>query len=500
MGQCSSSPRLVRDDSSGSMAEPRSDRRSRVWSAALSSLSWGTWAQQDAALNDLLPGSGADGASQDVSPVPSAQQISAQLEAMKRSTRRSYRLRVLAPLVIGAGSFTIVLAGSLVGFGIACFKTGWHCAESQLVPSSMCPFTVFALVSLVSPSRERHVKYTCFVLAALCLAMFSLAFGDLWWLVVLQPDLGARECVDMFAHDRVSCPCMLSWIVTMAGWSFLGLVSGANLLRLALSASMATRIRLAGAWFWMGASFFFGGFFPAVSLVVRYQYDCHESSVETAATWVLLFGLLFVGGAMMTPAVRRRVHLWLAARSEAVGMAAAIASMLGDDEPRVVQKLASERFRVVPIELITKEHLRSSVPDPALWELSVPALLGEADGVRVRRTRTVRQPRGWRGCAETRPRPHAPDDCDARPRAPHHARSSSPTAGAMKSTASGRSCSSGVSALSRSIGASRACGCAAARARARHHRAQRERERRPPANRSVSACRQLTGPARPPPG
>ncbi|KAG8464556.1 hypothetical protein KFE25_009924 [Diacronema lutheri] len=70
---------------------------------------------------------------------------------------------------------------------------------------------------------------------------------------------------------------------------------------------------------------------------------------------------------------------FLASRGGAVGTAAGIAALLGGRSPDEVQSTASALLRAVQADLVQREGLRESTPNPQLYKLSTPALAHQVD-------------------------------------------------------------------------------------------------------------------------
>lgn len=87
--------------------------------------------------------------------------------------------------------------------------------------------------------------------------------------------------------------------------------------------------------------------------------------------------LLFTIG--MRPASTRRMQAWLSAHTVTASAASAIAAMLGTLDPEELQERSLRTFRCVSLGQIQHAHIVSSVPDPRLNALTVPATFGQVD-------------------------------------------------------------------------------------------------------------------------
>lgn len=91
--------------------------------------------------------------------------------------------------------------------------------------------------------------------------------------------------------------------------------------------------------------------------------------------------MVAVGGALLVPSVRARVHGWLASRGEAVGTAVGIAALIDGNDADDVNRLAATLFRAVPANLLEFSDFASNErADPSLMlRKSTPAHFGEVD-------------------------------------------------------------------------------------------------------------------------
>jgi hypothetical protein len=101
------------------------------------------------------------------------------------------------------------------------------------------------------------------------------------------------------------------------------------------------------------------------------------SVVAVRVLFILTSGLL--GVLLCLPDFRTRAQAWLAAQGEEVATAAGIAALLGDHDPREVQSKAQELFRCVNLADLSRKDMADSKPNPALYALSTPTLLGDVD-------------------------------------------------------------------------------------------------------------------------
>ena len=101
-----------------------------------------------------------------------------------------------------------------------------------------------------------------------------------------------------------------------------------------------------------------------------------------------------VGILITRPWFRRRLYACLVSRTTATARAAGVAALIGNHDIEVVQKTARKKFRSITLERITREQMATNKPDPALFALSSPALLGDVD-VFVSHSWHDNAPRKW---------------------------------------------------------------------------------------------------------
>lgn len=76
---------------------------------------------------------------------------------------------------------------------------------------------------------------------------------------------------------------------------------------------------------------------------------------------------------------RARAQSSLAVRHGSTRSATAVAALIGAMDPAVVQATAREHFRCIRLDLLKQADLLDNEPDPALFERSKPAQVGEVD-------------------------------------------------------------------------------------------------------------------------
>ena len=76
---------------------------------------------------------------------------------------------------------------------------------------------------------------------------------------------------------------------------------------------------------------------------------------------------------------RGAIHSWLLSFGQRTSTAAGIAGLLGEGDPKEIQRRARQLFLCVPLDRVTKADMADNKPNPALQAKSEPARMGEVD-------------------------------------------------------------------------------------------------------------------------
>ena len=151
--------------------------------------------------------------------------------------------------------------------------------------------------------------------------------------------------------------------------------------KIAAKVRSSTRQRLEQIWHLGGVYWLVRAVIMSYNLV-----SARESMVDNDAKFLSFRGyetlvLLFVGLLFRIPHLRVTVQAFFLARGEKVALAAGIAGLLGDENPKELIERAKKRFRGVELTNLTLNHMRKTKPgtetDHTLFDLSQKAPLGD---------------------------------------------------------------------------------------------------------------------------
>lgn len=291
-----------------------------------------------------------------VAPAAGAGDVAAMRAAMERAQRvgRRARLRVQVPCMV-AGAVVFV-GGALV------------CAYFRVEFFAIPTCTGFVLFFLcVTPSNERHIYYISGTVAAFCVIAATLYGGAL-----LHPRLRLLEqCTGGLACREVVLD-VVAPILNICCTLFLAVL----IVRTARRKEMVGRALLEALWRVLATVFVC---IASVVVAKNTILAAWRRAAPSAGPYIVGAWLVCLAAAIRHPTLKVRLRAALAARGEALLTAASVAVFIGDADAAEMVARAQGSFRVVPISLVKPQHLEAAEPDPALFNLSAPAMLGQCD-------------------------------------------------------------------------------------------------------------------------
>ena len=144
---------------------------------------------------------------------------------------------------------------------------------------------------------------------------------------------------------------------------------------------LPSRRKLQRLWLALRLCFLLIGSCLFTSGILRFMCIGSECATSPSAMAISGASALFCALAA-TPAVRGRFTRWLGSLGKsgpAEQQAASVASLLGDTSVAKALATAAAHFRAQPLSKLTLAALMNNEPDPSLYALTVPAVLGEVD-------------------------------------------------------------------------------------------------------------------------
>lgn len=306
---------------------------------------------------------------QQASPLGDTTAMQAAISLAQIEGRRA-RLRVQLPCIVlgvtlfaGGAALGVAMRDTIVGtIGLLMQVTG-----------------VVGVVLAVLPADERLVFF-----ASGAVVFSTLIASTVLAATVLAPRIGryntsctaAADGSSQSTGDGACWELMVEAILPafhIAALIFFGVGVG----RAALRRGTAPRVLLESIWRYMAR------LIAAISMVIICRFvivtallGAPPGSRQVPAAGVLL-GILAI--AIRKPTLRIRIQSLLAARGEALLTAASVAAFIGNAPAAEMIVRAQATFRVVPLSSVLSEHLESNEPDPRLFALSQPAVLGQCD-------------------------------------------------------------------------------------------------------------------------
>mmetsp|Transcript_20353 Transcript_20353/g.68281 ORF Transcript_20353/g.68281 Transcript_20353/m.68281 type:complete len:503 (+) Transcript_20353:74-1582(+) len=297
------------------------------------------------------------------------------LDRAKADARRFDRT-VRYPLLY-AGFALLTLAMSFaVAYGVV---NGFRMLEVHIAltlgwPASVC--LMLALLPTDSPSLLRKVAWL-FGLSCVNTAVLF-AWPAYLYARALLPPRGACWLVEGADPQPIACGTaafQLAANTLLAGV----LVVAASVFALELRRPSSARRTLTVLWAVVSNVGTAALITYAIRLFGALIFGDMRPTLAWGLYWALLVEYAAIVLALRAPRAREAVHAALAARGEAVGTAAGIASLLGDRTTADTLAHAHSSFRAVPADRVAREDLSDNTPSAALQARSVPCKLGSVD-------------------------------------------------------------------------------------------------------------------------
>jgi len=293
--------------------------------------------------------------------------IAARIQAARLAAQK-HRLRIVVPcLTVGT---TLFIYGTLA---YSLLPTGMLSALANLAIIS--GGMIFAMSVLPTDRRLVQALLLFGVLFIIAITAYFCYWGHYLSTLLAACDGSDIPCwythfktINAFFAAAINMPAVVSWLH--------GVVR------------LYTRRLLMVIWrylFWIAAAFCMKNILELIAVACLEATSggrpatADDLSYTPAQYTVIVCGFIVTSLLSGSTSFRNRVQARLAHRGESVQMAVAIAKLIGGRNIDNVLKVACSNFRCVTCDVITEDMLRDSQPDPTLFELSMPAKIGEVD-------------------------------------------------------------------------------------------------------------------------
>jgi len=317
--------------------------------------------------------------------MPEANARGSEILSSARRRGRRFKQAVQLPLIVSG--ITLIALGVFVPSGLAVASSG-ALRASHAYAGFLCVFpATFVLLIAILPTDKKLIGHA---------ARALLAFGSLSVAVTAQIANAslvaalsgdARTCLEATDEDgseraaQGSGPCTMAMAYAVSSLAFTipvcawFIVTGTRDFVTRLKRrEMLVRIQKRTAILYAALG---------INFAMRTLAGAVLGLIHPSAYWVLTSLMaaetLVLGALLQYTPFRSAVHAWMARRSHTFASAAAMAALIGQQPPHVVEALAVTTFRAVPANLLTLDALRSHSPDANGAHLSVPATLGAVD-------------------------------------------------------------------------------------------------------------------------